>query len=282
MAYEIINLMGGEVYYYLNNKSESLKKEIFEYMIKETQRLVGIFNFFDKDSYLSILNSKREIKFQKEIAFLLEESLKLFQISKGQFNVFNGENILQRKKNKKVNSSFELEIKSIFKITQDKITLLSPKVLIDMGGIAKGYIIDMVLEKTIRKYGSEIIDILIDARGDMVCFGKNKKEVEIENPFLEEESFESIVLKKGSIITSGHNKQIFKGGSHIVGEKSDVLTISLKSEKKKCYLLDALGTYIIQLNSEEILEKIEFDKYYEDIECLLVLENGKILRSSFW
>ena len=67
-----------------------------------------------------------------------------------------------------------------------------------------------------------------------------------------EKIFENVLVKKGSIITSGHNRQYFKKGSHIVGFESDILCITLKSEKTKTYILDMLGTYLIQLKSKEV------------------------------
>ena len=294
MVERVVNLMGGEVYFYLNNKDTSISFEILDFMINETFRLVKIFNFFDEESLLSKLNKYGFVDYNFELDFLLNEAKKLYIQTGGLFNVFLGNDILTRKLNLKKDSGNNIgdeifdsiNINNLIYILDSKIVFENKfnetNLKIDLGGIAKGYIIDRVLEKTREKYGRYILDILIDARGDIVCYGKNKKLIEVENPFDMNNSFDEIYLKTGSIITSGHNKQMFDDGSHIVGNCSDILTITLKSDVEKCYLLDALGTYLIQLNSEIVLEKIEFDLKYKNIECLLVLKNGKVLRSSFW
>ena len=77
-----------------------------------------------------------------------------------------------------------------------------------------------------------------------------------------------INLKKGSIVTSGHNKQYFESGSHIVGSEDEILTTTLVSNKSNCYELDAFGTYLSQLNGHDVLDLIEFDDMIKDIECL--------------
>lgn len=284
MVEKTISLMGGEIYYYLATKTEEKTKEILIFLINETKKYVNIFNFFDEKSLLSLLNTKKKCKYQKELAFLLEESIVLYKESKSKFNIFLGKETTKRKENKvqEIISNKSLSVNKLITISDKTINITNNSFTIDLGGIAKGYILDLVLEKTIKKYSKEIIDILIDARGDIICYGKNNKKIEVENPFDEKSSFEEISLKTGSIITSGHNKQYFKKGSHILGKESEVLTLTLKSEKEKTYFLDALGTWFIQLNSEEILTKIEFEDKYKEIECIIILKNGKVLRSSFW
>lgn len=287
MVEKTINIMGGEYYFYLNLKDIKFEIEISNFIIEQTNRLVNIFNFFDKKSSLSILNSKKKIENVDELIFLINESLKFYELSKGRFNIFLGNQILSRKLNSEKNLNNinkKINLNKIISINKNrnKIEILDENYSIDLGGIAKGFIIDEVLNLTNKKYKKQIIDILIDARGDMVFFGKNKKTVEIENPFNENLGFEEFTIKSGSVITSGHNKQKFKFGSHILGEKNDILTITLKSNLKKCYELDAIGTFLIQLKSTEVLEKIEFKKIFEDIECILILNNGKVLKSSFW
>lgn len=280
MNERIINTMGGELYLYVKTIDNKQDETIIDFIIEKIISLVNIFNFFDENSELSKLNKLRKTKSNKELKFLLNESLKFYNMSQGLFNVFIGEDIRNRKKNIK---SEKIVLKNFgFNFQSDNIILDNDNFSIDLGGIAKGYILDRALEMALEKYGTNILDILIDARGDIICFGRNNKIIDVENPFDNEIKFENINLKSGAVITSGHNKQYFQEGSHILGIESDILTITLISEKMKCYELDALGTYLIQLNSEEVLEKIEFEEYYDDIECLIILKNGKILKSSFW
>jgi len=290
-----LDLMGGEVYIYFkpkNNVSIEKVNEIKFFIETQLKELVDKFNFFDSFSLLSKLNNNRNISYDVDIALMLEKSFDFYNLSNSKFNVFIGKEILDLKSNKKIDLNLvrnkfvgrKLNLFEIVNIDEDEniIELLNDNILIDFGGIAKGYIIDRILEIVIGKYKKEIVDLLIDARGDIVLYGKNKKLIEVENPFSEDIYFNSIEIKQGAVITSGHNKQKFNSGSHIIGGSCDILTISLKSEMKKCYELDALGTYLAQLNSQDVLELIEFDSYFKNIECLLILNNGKVLKSSFW
>ena len=43
-----------------------------------------------------------------------------------------------------------------------------------------------------------------------------------------------------------------------------------------------LGTYLIQLKSKEVVNLVEFDKFFKNIDCLIILKNGKIIRSVSW
>lgn len=282
MEEKTISLMGGEVYYYIQNKKNRYESEILEFMIAETKRLISLFNFFEPTSQLSKLNHSREIAFDKEMAFLLSEGIRFFHLSSGKFSIFLGKEKLRRKNSLDISAAPMFCSPRVLQINHEKIILVEPNCTIDLGGIAKGYIADRVLEKTVSKYKGETLDIQIDARGDIVCFGKEKKYIEVENPFDEKFSVSLVEMKSGAIITSGHNKQYFKNGSHIIGKESDILTLSLRSEKEKCYVLDAYGTYLLQLSSEEVLNKVEFEAEFEHIECFLILKKGKILKSSFW
>ncbi len=281
MVNKIFNLMGGEIYFNILLKDKSKENEVLNFALNDMKRLIKIFNFFDNKSSISKLNKFNKIKIDLDLKYLLLESIKFYKYTNGKFNVFLGKNIEKRKNNLNFEDN-KIDINNIINFDYNEIKIENENINLDLGGIAKGYIIDKVLENIIKKYKKDIIDIVIDARGDMVFFGKTNKLIEVENPFNNENHVSLIEIKTGSIITSGHNKQYFDFGSHIIGNETDILTITLKSNIEKCYRLDVLGTYFIQLNSSEVLEKIEFENENENIECLLILKNGKILKSSFW
>ncbi|MCA9478356.1 MAG: FAD:protein FMN transferase [Nanoarchaeota archaeon] len=279
MAERIFKSMGGEIYLFIKARQEDQEETMLSFLEQEISSLVKIFDFFDEGSLLSKLNRERTVAFQKDLAFVLKKGAAFKKISKGKFDIFLGEHSIARKSNER--SGQKGEGKSGVIINKTGISL-EGKELVDLGGIAKGYIIDEALRRAREKFSDGLIDALIDARGDIVCYGKDKKLIEVENPFDESISFSTVALKEGAIITSGHNKQVFKEGSHIIGEESDILTISLVSKSKECYELDALGTYLLQLPSQEVMEKVEFGSRYKDIEALIILKEGDVLRTSFW
>ena len=276
--------MGGELYINIVSKDTSLENEIFDFIVQSIDSLIDVFNFFDENSLISTLNEKRVVPFHSDLAFVLTKSFEFNSMSGGIFNICLGKESRKRKADGVVDNDRipNRRNENSIQITPDEITLIDSACDLDLGGIAKGYIIDKALELVIKRYGDLISDVFLDARGDCVTFGKGDKLIEVENPFDSSISFSKINLPSGAVITSGHNKQKFADGSHIIGNYSDILTISLYSPERKCFELDALGTYLLQLHSSEVLEKIEFDPYYSSIECLIILENGDVFRSAFW
>jgi len=281
-----IKIMNGIVNFFIYAKNKKIEKEIFEFCKKEIVRLVNIFNFFDKKSALSILNKNKKVVYSFELDFLLKESIKAYELTNGFFNIFLGKQIEERKKNKKEKNFDIFNFKNVENlISSDKKSIYfnSNNLKIDLGGIAKGYIVDELIGLVKKKFKTSLRKILINARGDIGVFSKDKPfKIGVENPFNLDRDADFIELKSGNLITSGHTKQFFKGGSHILGNKSDILTITLISEKENCYMLDLLGTYFTQLSSQEVLELIDFKERFKNIECFIILENGKVLKSSFW
>ncbi len=291
---KIKKLMGGEVLIEVMHDSKTLSNEIINYGFNFIKELISIFNFYDKNSSLSILNQKREIEYNYELAFLIKKSIEIYDYTNGHFNIFLGNENIKRKsdkrlpgktrenpgvlkntKNKKINPN------KLISIIKNKIKLNDDSVKIDLGGIAKGYIVDRTIEEIKSKFKWKKFGIYIDARGDIAFNLREKIKAGIENPFDNNYLVEFLKIKKGALITSGHNKQYFKSGSHIVGDENEILSITLVSEKMKCYELDFLGTYLAQLKSEKVLHLLEFDNYLKDVEGFLILKNKKILKSSF-
>lgn len=275
-------LMGGNIIIDVNCNSKSLTNNILDYSFEVMKELVNIFNFYDKNSILSKLNETREIEYNDELGFLINKSIEYYDYSKGHFNIFLGNENLARKNNAKVEISKKKIPKNTILITKDKIKLNNDLIKLDLGGIAKGYIVDRTIEKVREKFKKDKFDIFVNARGDMRIDGKSDVAIGIENPFKEKDIIEVIKLNKGSVITSGHNKQYFDSGSHIVGKEDEILTITLVSNKLKCYELDVFGTYLSQLNGHDVLDLVEFDDYLENVETLLVLKNKRILKSGFF
>lgn len=278
-------LMGGDVSIDVDCDSKSQTTEILNYSFEVMRDLINIFNFYDKNSLLSKLNDTREIDYNEELAFLIEKGIWFYEYSKGYFDIFLGNENLARKSNKSVSENSlkkKKQLKNIVTITKSTIKINDFQIKIDLGGIAKGYIVDRTIELTREKYKKVKFDIFVNARGDMRIDGKSDVAIGVENPFNDKGIVEVINLKKGSIVTSGHNKQYFESGSHIVGKEDEILTATIVSNKLKCYELDALGTYLSQLNGHNVLDLVEFDDYLQNVEVLLILKNQRILKSGFF
>lgn len=275
MVERTITAMGGEIYFFVEEKGN--EEKILDFMEKRLFELITIFNVYDQQSTLSKLNKHKKIIAPEELLFLLEKSLELYEETQGLFNVCLGKQIQARK-----NETTEIQTnkdtpKKQITIKNNTISI-SENCLIDLGGIAKGYILDKVKEKTIKEYPS-VKNLFIDGRGDCVSYGPAIKEVIVADPFYNNTIFSVINMTNGTIVTSGHDKQYFNKGSHIIGSETELFTLTLYAKKLPCYYLDALATAFLQLPVEKVMELIEFDKRYTQIECLCILRDGTIVKS---
>ena len=97
--------------------------------------------------------------------------------------------------------------------------LSHPDVLIDLGSVAKGYIADRMAQYMKSK---GVLSGLIDARGDIVVFGKRDSIIEIAHPRKPDESITKINIKNHGVATSGDYNQYDKSfdKSHIINQKN--------------------------------------------------------------
>lgn len=152
---------------------------------------------------------------------------------------------------------------------------------LDLGGIAKGYITDLLTELYIQ-HG--VTRALINLGGNIRTIGEF--ELGIRDPQGEaSDSFCTITLKDKSIVTSGGYIRNFEQDGvtyhHILDPKtgkpaeSDILSVSIISESST--LADAYSTAVFVLGSESGLKLVENT---DDAECIIVTSDDKIIMSS--
>ena len=180
-------------------------------------QLQKIFSFYEEKSELSRLNKKRKLKVSKELLEVLLYSLKFCKLTKGRYDITLGKNILHRK-NKEKETSISCSYKDI-EINKEKVTIKNSEALIDLGSVAKGYITDKLVE-FLKDKG--VKEGMVDSRGDIILFGKNKRKISIQHPRKKEESLCTIHVKDCGIATSGDYNQ-FAGSfkkSHILNQQN--------------------------------------------------------------
>lgn len=111
-----------------------------------------------------------------------------------------------------VPNPLDTQKRAFSELTLDRTTLHAEKpldLMLDFGGIGKGYIIDRV-----AAYLSQHFDnFILDAGGDIYAHGTNKKEnypywvVEIEHPDAENDPVALLLLKDMAVATSGRNRR---------------------------------------------------------------------------
>ena len=171
---------------------------------------------------------------------------------------------------------------SKIKIDEDADTIAVEKgQQIDLGGIAKGYIAD-VLTELYRKNGVE--RALINLGGNIRAIGEFT--LGIRDPQGESDDYVcTITLKDSSIVTSGAYIRNFEQDGvvyhHILDPKtgkpaeSDLLSVSIVCTESA--VADAYSTAVYVLGEKEGLALVERT---EGAECLLVTEDNRVVMSS--
>lgn len=237
--------MGGEIEFILDDIWQSAGEDIIKDTYKEALRLQKIFNFFDVDSELSALNKKRKIKASKELLEVVLTALKYCEITKGQYDISLGKNILERKKGAELSKS-ECSYENI-EIKEDIIQLTHRDVLIDLGSIAKGYIVDK-LAYLLKK--QNVKSALIDSRGDIAIFGDKEKILGIQHPRERNKILLKFKAKNCGIATSGDYNQFYGSfdKSHLINQK-DLISVTVVAPTLT--EADVIASAVFLLNKEE-------------------------------
>ncbi|MCM8829476.1 MAG: FAD:protein FMN transferase [Candidatus Omnitrophica bacterium] len=199
-------------------KSPNCEK-ILEGAFSFIRELEKRFSVYIPDSEISRLNSEKKIDASKDLVYLIRKSIEISKITGGAFDITVLPLInLYREAEKKGMPPSDEEIRKILKYTgyekikiKDNIIQIPEKTEIDTGGIAKGYIVDSTAE-FLKKNG--IKNGLVNAGGDIYCFGKNpqgeKWKIGIRGPFNKEKTIRTLYLSNCGIATSGDYERYLK------------------------------------------------------------------------
>jgi len=270
----------------------------------ETERflknLEKVFNYYDMNSEVSKINKNAGIqktKVSKDLIECLKLALKIHHLTDGAFNVMLSpvikiwKGLIKKKRVKKLPSK-ELILKKL-KLTNIKDLLIDEKnnevflrkqgQEIDLGGIAKGFIVDKLAEFFRSK---KINNFLIDAGGDIYCAGKNlnrKWKIAIRDPKDKYRYLKILELENKAIATSGNYEQFFefenKRYHHIIDPKTgfpianNLLSVSVIADNLS--LADSLSTAFFVMGKDKIKEFLK--KNSLNIQVYLVEEkNGEL------
>lgn len=167
----------------------------------------------------------------------------------------------------------------------NSVRLLDPEARIDLGGIAKGYIGDKMVE-VMEKKG--VTAGIVNLGGNIICIGSKTAEkpfnIGIETPFSDRsEIIGSIEVSDKTLVTSGVYERMFEIDGriyhHILDTKtgysaeSNLNSVTLIADKGKSMDCDALSTICLMKGYREARKLIES---IGDIEAVFVLKNGDI------
>jgi FAD:protein FMN transferase len=253
-------LFGREAEITLYDIDEMFAEEMFLEVYKEGLRLQKIFNFYDPESELSLLNKKRKMAVSGELKFVIKNALDFSEMTKGAYDISKGKQFLERKSGKEI-SEVSCSYKDI-SVQENIVSLNNPDAMIDLGSIAKGFIADMMIE-LMQKLGIE--SGFVDARGDMRIYGKYKETCTIQHP-RKNETFSPINFENMAIATSGDYSQYDKSydKSHILGKKEFISVTVIADSLMRA---DAIATSVSVLDKKNAAQ---FLKNNKDTMCFAV------------
>ncbi|MCP4652248.1 MAG: FAD:protein FMN transferase [Candidatus Omnitrophica bacterium] len=245
---------------------------------KEFKRLNKVFNIYDIDSEISRLNRtyNQPVKVSNELIELIKLSKEVNRISDGAFDISCGvlfnfwKSIIKNGSIDKFPTTEEIDkLKELcgmqyIDINEDNqtITITKEGLKIDLGAIAKGYMVDSAVEILTH---NNIDSALINAGGDIYCLGKNGSrswQVGLKDPSGLSGIIEQEAIVDEAVATSGNYEQFFEYEgvefSHLIDPRtgfpvkhsaSSVTVIS-----KNCTTADSLATAFFVLGTDGVSE----------------------------
>jgi thiamine biosynthesis lipoprotein len=267
--------------------SKKKAKEAIEAGFDEIKRLEESLNFFSKESELSAINrasGEKPVRVSNDTLEVIKKAVEIAGYTNGAFDPtigplsrlwgFSRQNLLLKEegqkpfvpsKDKIINNLRLVDYKKI-KINPltSEIFLEETGMLLDLGGIAKGYAVDKAIESIKRK---GIKAALVSIAGDIRAFGMKPGSkpwrVGIQNP-RGEDVFVSLYLEDKAISTSGDYQRYFiKDGRryhHILNPDtgypaSGVISVSVIAPEG--YLADGLSTGVFVIGPEKGIRLLE-------------------------
>ena len=295
---------------YCKKEEFEIYEKEFHTVLKQYHELFDIYNSYGDTINLKTLNEQAAlgpVTVSDELFGALELAARLHSITQSKFNVAIGaltsiwhdartqslkspEDAYIPSQNEINDAILHTDIKSLI-LDKDEHTVFfsDPKLSLDFGAIAKGYVASLLYEKLIA-LGCD--SFLINLGGNIISFGKKPQNkpwlVKVENPF-DEKSLgynTEIELEDQTLVTSGSYQRFFtyneKQYSHIIdissGYPADIFTsVTVQAPADSSALADALSTALFCMEYEEGLSLVE---KLENVEALWIFKDGSFKSTS--
>ena len=247
-------LLGTEVEITVIEKNPKKARRAIELALEKVRTEERNLSYFSAESELSKINrqaGKGWIKVSPELFSLIKKSLYYSQLTDGAFDIAYSSGGYK---------------KIILDEKRKRVRLSQKEMALDLGGIAKGYIVDKTVG-LLQKEG--IKNGMVNAGGDLKVFGEKSYRIGIRDPFKKKTVFKVIKVKNKAVCTSGG----YERPGHIFNPKtgepaSDVLR-SVTIIASTATAADALATAIIimgRLKGERFLKRLGLSYFLIDSE----------------
>ncbi|MBZ9612757.1 FAD:protein FMN transferase [Rheinheimera maricola] len=216
----------------------ALCQQLTELAAAEAERIEQKYSRYRPDSVLSLLNwnAGHWQAIDAETAALLQFANSCFTLSSGLFDISSG--ILRRvwQFDGSANIASQQQIDAVLPFVgwhniklDDNRLFLPAGMELDLGGIAKEYAVDKVLQLLQQQFAAQQApSLVVNFGGDMACNRPRDDgslwRIGIENPTLADQAISAVGLSSGALATSGDSRRfILKDGvrySHILNPKT--------------------------------------------------------------
>lgn len=256
-----LNAMGGYFTYKIllkngvDQKNAALLITEAHESVLEVERL---FNEFDEKSLISEVNRMAGIKsvtIPMQHMTLFEEAIRFGRFTKGYFDITFRSSNRKRSYNK-------------IQLTDNSVFLPCNDMKISVGGIGKGYAVDLAYNKLLN---SGVKNFIVNGNGDIRVHSAQDAlrswKIAIRNPFsYRDKSIGFMPIRSGSVASSGN----YINTGHIVCDKDNIQGVTVKA--KLAMEADVLGTSLMSMG---LAKAIKFcDK--NNIEAIIVDVTGKV------
>ena len=210
--------------------------EVAKLVVLETKRLEKKYNYYNKSSYLSLINARQEHQLDQESKMLLQRAKKYYSLTDGIFDIttatlkdlFLSETLLSELTQKRANLLSFVGCEH-FKIKKNKIIFDNEYTKIDLGGFVKEYAVDRA---TIIVKNKKIKSALINFGGDIYAVGKKPNgerfKIGIKDPHNHEKHIEYVEIEEQALTTSATYERNYtiekKTFSHIISKNEHIKT----------------------------------------------------------
>jgi len=275
-------------------KSQGSEK-LLERTFQKIKELENKFSIFNPESEISIINKKKKIKISEETKKVIEKAIEISKLTDGAFDITCKPLLdLYKHANKRNFPPSQSEIEKVLKkVGWEKIKIkgnylfLKEDMELDLGGIAKGFIVDEIVS-FLKKEG--VKNGIVNAGGDIYCFGLNpegrKWKIGIRNPREKDKIIEIIKITEKAVATSGDYERylMIKGKKygHIVNPKTgktvEEFPASVTIIASDCTTADGLATGCFVLGAKKGIELLN---QLKGIEGIIIDGDMKIYRTIF-
>ncbi len=276
--------------------SETQAHASIERAFERIQYVDSLMDTYDNTSELSLLNRQGYITdANPDLVYVINMSGHYYERSKGAFDVsilpllelwkskFSPGGTYAAPTGDEINETLRLVNYSAIRIDDNNITM-EEGMMLTLGGIAKGYAVDLAVESLVR---DGIEAGFVNAGGDGRYIGYKEEgipwKVGLQNPEKSEEAVAVMDMEDMAVATSGNYERYFNEAakvSHISDPRTGYPSQSLISATViagTAMDADAFATALFVMGENEGMEMIE---ELEGVECLMITEDKRIIRSS--